>query len=276
MFVVKHVDFYYFLYILTETKAMLLILSPAKKLDYSEDTRYISTYTQPQFLDESQKLIDILVEKQPDELMSLMDISSQLAELNYERYQNFSRPFSPENAKQALLTFKGDVYTSFQLDTYTEAEYEYAQKHVRILSGLYGLLRPLDLMQPYRLEMGTKLSNERGKNLYDFWKEEITQHLNEAIKESGSKVLINLASNEYARAIDKKKLKGTILDISFKDERNGQYKPIFLYVKQARGAMCDYAIREKVVDPEGLKGFTDMGYHYNESLSSDNEWVFTR
>jgi len=255
---------------------MLFVLSPAKKLDYSEDTRFTKQYTQPTFLDDSQKLIDILVDKTPDELRSLMDISEQLAQLNYERYHNYQRPFSPENAKQALLAFDGDVYTPFELDQYADKEFEYAQQHVRILSGLYGLLRPLDLIQPYRLEMGTKLANERGNDLYDFWREEVTNLLNQTMEEIGSDILINLASNEYAKVIDRKQLTTNMLDISFKDKRSGTFKPIFLYIKQARGAMCNYAIREQLTDPEALKGFMGMDYHFNESLSSEDEWVFTR
>ncbi len=254
---------------------MICIISPAKKLDFSA-AGHMQPFTQPTLIDESQKLVRVLAKRSAPELGELMDISAQLAQLNFERYQAFSLPFTPENARQALLAFKGDVYQSMEVETYGDAEFAFAQDHLRILSGLYGLLKPLDLIQPYRLEMGTPLPNRRGKNLYEFWGDRITRALNEALAASGSDVLVNLASNEYFKAVNAKKLKGRIITPSFKEERKGAFQSIFLYVKQARGAMCDFVIREKITDPEALKAFTGMGYSYHPALSSENDWVFTR
>ncbi|MDX2247792.1 MAG: peroxide stress protein YaaA [Bacteroidia bacterium] len=255
---------------------MVIIISPAKKLDFSEETRYVPHYTLPAFMTDTQVLIKELVKKSEKKIAELMELSPQLAALNRERYQQFHTPFTPENAKQALMAFKGDVYLSFELEKYSEEEFAFAQKHLRILSGLYGLLRPLDLIQPYRLEMGTQLKNRRGKNLYEFWGNRITQALNEVLTESGSTVLINLASAEYFKSVNASKLTGTILTPTFKEERNGQYKAVFLYAKQARGAMADYIIREKITQPEDLKQFNGMGYCFHETLSNEKEWVFTR
>ena len=255
---------------------MIFIISPAKKLDFSEETRFTQNYSMPAHISDTEQLVKVLVKKSEKKIAELMDISPKLAALNYERYQSFTTPFTPENSKQALLSFKGDVYLSFDLESYSEEEFTFAQKHLRILSGLYGLLKPLDLIQPYRLEMGTKLNNRRGKNLYEFWGERITKALNEQFEGSGSDVLVNLASNEYFKSVKPKKLKGRVITPSFKDDRNGQFKAIFLFAKQARGAMCDFAIKEKVTDPEDLKNFNGMGYVYNETLSNGDSWVFTR
>lgn len=255
---------------------MILVISPAKKLDYSEDTRYTDAYTTPSFLDDSKQLIKALAQKSVDEIASLMNLSAKLATLNHDRYQQFSFPFSPENAKQALLAFKGDVYLSFELEKYGEADFEFAQAHLRILSGLYGLLKPLDLIQPYRLEMGTPLSNRRGANLYAFWGEKITEALNEEVARTGSQALVNLASKEYFKAIDPALLDVPVITPVFKEDRDGKLKSIFLYAKQARGAMCDFAIRHRITDPENLKGFDGMGYRFRPSLSTDQEWVFSR
>ena len=255
---------------------MLFVISPAKKLDLSEETRFTSTYTQPDFQKESQMLTKILQKKSPKKIGQLMGISENLSQLNFERYQNFMLPFTPSNAKQALLTFKGDVYQQFTLNEYEEEDFEFAQKHLRILSGLYGVLRPLDLMQAYRLEMGTPLKNRRGKNLYEFWKKTATKAVNEALENAGSNVLINAASNEYFKVLDKKSLRAECIDLSFKDMKNGTFKSLFLFVKQARGSIVDYAIREKITQPEGLKGFTGMGYRFNEGLSTSSHFTFTR
>ena len=255
---------------------MILVISPAKKLDYSPETRYTETFSQPSLLDASQELIDVLAKKGTPELESLMSISTALASLNAERYQEFHTPFTPANAKQALLAFDGDVYGSFERNSYGEDEFAYAQEHLRILSGLYGLLRPLDLMQPYRLEMGTKLATKKGKNLYEFWGDRITNSLNQVLEEKGFDTLVNLASNEYFKSINKKQLNAQIITPAFKDIRDGKAKTIFLYAKQARGLMCDFAIKEKVSSPEGLKDFAGMGYRFDESLSSGTNWVFSR
>ena len=255
---------------------MLFVISPAKKLDLSEETRFTDAYTEPEFQKESGMLVSIMKKKTPKKIGALMDISENLSQLNYERYQEFSPTFTLENSKQALLMFKGDVYQSFNLDSYQEGDFEFAQKHLRILSGLYGVLKPLDLIQAYRLEMGTRLKNRRGKNLYEFWKKTATKAVNQALEESGSSLLVNAASNEYFKVLDKKSLKADILDLSFKDMKNGTYKSLFLFVKQARGAIVDYAIKERIIDKEGLKGFTGMGYHYNEELSTESHYTFTR
>ncbi|TAE50848.1 MAG: peroxide stress protein YaaA [Bacteroidetes bacterium] len=255
---------------------MLLIISPAKKLDLSEESRYTSVFTQPLFQEDTQMLAQELAQLSPAEIGKLMDLSPALSELNYERYQQLSFPFTPENAKQALLSFKGDVYLSLTLAAYTEEDFAFAQRHLRILSGLYGLLRPLDLMQAYRLEMGTAFKNARGKNLYEFWGERISLALNDAIAESGSEVLVNLASEEYFKSVKTASIRGQILTPVFKEERKGKLQSIFLYAKQARGAMSDYVIRERIVDVEGLKAFTGMGYRFREDVSTETEWVFSR
>ena len=255
---------------------MILIISPAKKLDFSEETRYTQNYSMPAHLEESQKLINSLSKMSKKKIGQLMDISPALSELNFDRYQNYHTPFTPDNAKQALLSFKGEVYLNMEVDSYEEAEYEYAQKHLRILSGLYGLLKPLDLIQPYRLEMGTKLKIRRKNNLYEFWGEKIQEAVKEALAESGSNVLVNLASNEYFKSVKAKSLDGRIITPVFKDNKNGQYKTLFLYAKQARGQMSDFAIKEKVSDPEALKDFKGMGYSFNEELTEGDTWVFTR
>ncbi|MCL4138193.1 UNVERIFIED_CONTAM: hypothetical protein GTU68_025581 [Idotea baltica] len=254
---------------------MIYIISPAKKLDTSEETRYTQNYSLPNHLTDSEQLIKILSKKSAKKIGELMDISENLASLNYDRYQQFHVPFTPENAKQALMCFKGEVYLSFELEQYTDHEFNFAQQHLRILSGLYGLLKPLDLIQPYRLEMGTKLKNRRGKNLYEFWGNRITKALNEALEDSKSSILINLASNEYFKSIKAKELNGKIITPVFKDNKNGQFKTLFLYAKQARGKMCDFAIQEKITDPENLKEFTGMGYQFNEALTEGDTWVYT-
>ena len=254
---------------------MIYLISPAKKLDFT-DNGNSQVYSQPELLEESQKLVKSLARLSAPKIGELMGISANLAQLNFERYQDFSVPFTPDNARQALLAFKGDVYQSFDLESYTDHEFTYAQQHLRILSGLYGLLKPMDLIQPYRLEMGTRFKTRRGKNLYEFWGDRITRALIQVMKENETDTLINLASNEYFKSINKKLLKGRIITPSFKDDRDGVYKSIFLFIKQARGAMCDFAIQEKLTDPEELKAFTGMGYAFNDELSSENEWVFTR
>ncbi|MFK7922906.1 MAG: peroxide stress protein YaaA [Bacteroidia bacterium] len=255
---------------------MLLIISPAKKLDLSEESRLTQNHTLPAHMDDTLKLVSQLKKKSEKSIGELMKISPQLSSLNHDRYQQFHTPFSIENAKQALLTFKGDVYLSFDLAQYGEEDFAFAQQHLRILSGLYGLLRPLDLIQAYRLEMGTRLKNRRGKNLYEFWGNRISNAVQQAMESTGDKTLINLASQEYFKSVKSVNLDGRIITPQFKDNKNGTLKTLFLYAKQARGAMCDYAIRERITEAEGLKNFTGMGYHYQENLSDENRWVFTR
>lgn len=255
---------------------MLFVISPAKKLDLSEETRFTQNYSQPAHLDASKELVAQLAGMSEETLGELMGISPQLATLNHERFQQFSLPFGPENAKQALLCFHGDVYQQFQLEAYGEAEFAYAQAHLRILSGLYGLLRPLDLIQPYRLEMGTRLANARGKDLYAFWGDRLTRALAAELAALDQPALINLASHEYFKSLQARDLGAPVITPVFKDYRNGQLKSIFLYAKQARGAMCDFAIREQLRQPEDLKAFTGMGYRFEAERSTDTEWLFTR
>lgn len=230
----------------------------------------------PDFLDHSEKLIAKLRKVSKKKLGALMSISPDLAALNNQRYQDWQLPFTPDNAKPALMAFKGDVYTGFELEEFSPADFGYAQKHLRILSGLYGLLRPLDLIQPYRLEMGTRLASRRGKDLYKFWGDIITDALNEALAASGSDILINLASQEYYGAVNAKALNARVISPSFKDLKNGKYKILSFFAKKARGTMSDHIIRRRIEDPEALKDFTGMGYRYDPASSTENEWTFTR
>ena len=254
---------------------MLAVISPAKTLDY-ESTLPSLRPTQPRLLDQSEELIKVLRKLSSSDLQALMGISEKLGDLNAERNQSWSVPFSSDNARAALFAFKGDVYTGFTLDEYSSEDLSYAQKHLRILSGLYGVLRPLDLMQPYRLEMGTSLKTSKGKNLYEFWGDQITSELNAAFKASGSNTLVNLASKEYFSSVNPRQLKGEVITPNFKDLKNGNYKIISFYAKKARGMMCDYLIRNQIEDPEGLKAFDRDGYSFNPNLSKGNDWIFTR
>lgn len=255
---------------------MITVISPAKKLDLSPDTTYTNSFSQPVLMDDAKVLVSTLSKKSKNAIGKLMDLSSNLAELNHQRYQDFSLPFEPSNAKPALMCFKGDVYQSFSLESYSEDDFQFAQAHLRILSGLYGVLKPLDLMQAYRLEMGTKLKTRRGKNLYEFWGDKITQQVQTALDETESTSLVNLASKEYFKSIKVKNLNARIITPIFKDARNGTFKTLFLYAKQARGYMSDYIIKERISDPEGLKAFSGMGYSFNPTLSEGDNWVFTR
>lgn len=254
---------------------MLLVVSPAKKLDF--DTPIATTdYSQSTLLAQSEILIEHCVKLSPDQIASLMKLSDKLAGLNAARFGEWSLPFTPDNARQAILTFNGDVYAGLDANSFSEADFSFAQKHFRILSGLYGLLKPLDLMQAYRLEMGTKLENVRGANLYQFWGEIITKELNQAIAEQGDKVLINLASNEYFKAVKKKTLNAEVITPQFKDWKNGQYKMISFFAKKARGLMARYIIQNQLTDAEQLKNFDLAGYEFSADLTQGNDWVFTR
>ena len=253
---------------------MLMVISPAKTLDYSG--RNYPHYTVPAVLDRSEQLVGQLSSYAPVELSALMKISDKLANLNHQRFQDFETPFTPDNAKQALLVFKGDVYRGMNVDDYSDEELEFAQKHLRILSGLYGVLRPLDLMQPYRLEMGTKLENTVGKNLYEFWGDRLSQLINADLAEESEPCLVNLASNEYFKSVDKKALNARILNIAFKENKGDKYKVIAIHAKRARGLMVDYVIRHQITEPEGMKAFDSEGYSYREELSEPNTWVFCR
>lgn len=254
---------------------MLLVISPAKTLDY-ETAPVTNTHTKPRLLEHSRELIEILQDKSPQDIAELMSLSDKLASLNVARYGSWSDTFTQANSKQALLAFKGDVYTGMAAGDFTEQDFTFAQQHLRMLSGLYGLLRPLDLMQPYRLEMGTKLPNPRGKDLYSFWGEHITDWLNQDLKNQGDDVLLNLASQEYFSAVKPKSLKARVIDSVFKDQKNGQYKIISFYAKKARGLMARHVIKERITDPEQLKDFDLDGYRFDSASSSKNKLVFLR
>ena len=254
---------------------MLMVISPAKTLDF-ETPPTTERFTQPQYLDHSQELISQLRELAPAQIAELMHLSDKLAGLNAARFGSWTPAFTPENAKQALLAFKGDVYTGLQAETLSEDQLDYAQKHLRTLSGLYGLLRPLDLMQPYRLEMGTRLANARGKDLYAFWGTRISEWLNEALADQGDDLLLNLASTEYFSAVKRSALNARIIDIEFKDLKNGQYKIISFYAKKARGMMSRFVIEERIDSPEALRAFDVQGYRYNAELSTPSKLVFLR
>ena len=254
---------------------MLMVISPAKTLDY-DTPPVIDKSTQPRFVEHSVELIEVLREKSPQDIAKLMSLSDKLASLNVARYGSWERESTPQNAKQALLAFKGDVYTGLNAEDFNADDFAFAQQHLRMLSGLYGLLRPLDLMQPYRLEMGTKLSNPRGKDLYTFWGERISQWLNDDLAAQGDQVLLNLASQEYFGAVKPKALNARVIDTVFKDRKNGQYKIISFYAKKARGLMARYVIKERLQDPEGLKDFNLDGYRFDAASSSDNQLVFLR
>ena len=254
---------------------MLMVISPAKTLDY--DTAPVTKrHTLPRYLEHSRELIEVLREKSPQDIAKLMSLSDKLAALNVARYGGWSEQCTPENSKQALLAFKGDVYTGLNAEDFSEDDFDFAQQHLRMLSGLYGILRPLDLMQPYRLEMGTKLTNPRGKDLYSFWGEHITEWLNQDLAEQGDDIVLNLASQEYFGAVKPKSLNGRLIETVFKDQKNGQYKIISFYAKKARGLMARYVIKERLRDPEGLKDFDLDGYHYDQTSSSPDKLVFLR
>ena len=254
---------------------MLTVLSPAKTLDYESPSITDQTST-PQFMDQSALLVDDARALAPDDIRSLMGVSEAIASLNHERFMNWAPESTTANAKQAILAFKGDVYTGLEAETMSTNDLEFAQAHLRILSGLYGLLRPLDLMQPYRLEMGLKFSNQRGKNLYEFWGERITDAINADLASAGTETLVNLASNEYFKAVKIKSLNADIITPQFKDLKNGQYKMISFFAKKARGVMARYIIDNQLTDPEQLKSFTGSGYYFSAEQSSGNNLVFLR
>lgn len=254
---------------------MLIVISPAKTLDYETPSK-TKTFTLPDYLDDSQILIKRLREFSPLDISELMNVSDKIADLNFDRYASWTKKFTEKNAKQAVLAFKGDVYSGLDATSFSAKDFKFAQKHLRILSGLYGLLRPLDLMKPYRLEMGSKLTNPRGKNLYEFWGEEITEGLNQQLKETKSDYLINLASNEYFKSVKPKLLNADIITPAFKDYKSGQYKMIGIYAKKARGTLSRYIIQNQLSDVEDIKSFNGDGYKFNKTLSKGNNWVFTR
>jgi uncharacterized protein len=254
---------------------MLTVISPAKTLDYQTPV-LTEDFTQPSQLGQSRKLIRQLRQCSAPELASLMNVSSNIAELNKSRFKHWKTPFRLDNARQALFAFKGDVYLGLDAFSMREEDVTFAQGHLRILSGLYGVLRPLDLMQPYRLEMGTRLATEQARNLYQFWDTRITKLLNQELKRSQSDTLVNLASTEYFKSVKTKLLKARIVTPVFKDFNNDEYQVIGFFAKKARGMMSRYIIDQQINDVEALKSFTTAGYGFNAKLSTENEWVFTR
>ena len=254
---------------------MLIALSPSKGQNFTEPAP-IDTFTIPVHLKESLMLIKEARKIQCDELQALMRVSNNIARLNVERFKTFHTPFTLKNAKQALFAFKGDVYRGLSVVQYTADDLSYAQEHLRMLSGLYGALRPLDLIQPYRLEMKTKLDNPRGANLYAFWGDRITQCLNEALEKQQEKILINLASNEYFKVVKPKVLEGRVLTLNFKEVKNGKARVIAIFAKRARGMMTDFILRHRIENSEQLKQVEVAGYQYVGSLSDDKQWTFTR
>ena len=254
---------------------MLLLVSPAKDLDFQPLAKPVNV-TQPAMLAQSQQLADICKGLTPADLSSLMHISDKLAGLNAARFAQWQLPFTEQNAKAALFAFNGDVYQGLDAGSLTDDDIHFAQQHLRILSGLYGVLRPLDLMQPYRLEMGTKLANPHGKDLYAFWQNSITEQLNQQLSELQTDIVVNLASQEYFKAVKPKLLQGRLISPVFKDFKNGQYKIISFFAKKARGLMARYIIEQRLTTAEQLKGFDLAGYQYSAEQSSADEPVFLR
>ena len=254
---------------------MLALISPAKTLDY-ETALPTDIYTQPRLLEHSQQLIDVCRKLSATEIASLMTVSEKIANLNVERFRDWNAEFDFSNARQALFAFKGDVYTGLDAYHLKDQDIDFAQQHLRMLSGLYGLLRPLDLMMPYRLEMGTKLKNSRGNNLYEFWGSIITDQINQDLAEIDAKLLVNLASDEYYKSVNEKKIQAEIIKPVFLDQKNGKYKVISFYAKKARGLMARYLIENKLSQVEQLKAFDSEGYYFDAESSSDKELVFKR
>ncbi|MEQ9231194.1 MAG: peroxide stress protein YaaA [Cyclobacteriaceae bacterium] len=253
---------------------MIAVVSPAKNLDFK--TEHNVSATQPRLLDCTNELIDVMRKKSVDEVKNLMSISKQLAGLNVHRYKEYSSVHNLENSRPSVFAFNGDVYQGLQAETFDEAKLEFAQKHLRILSGLYGLLRPLDLIQPYRLEMGTKLAFDDFKTLYEYWDNTILDLLLKDLKEQGDDIILNLASNEYFKSIDKKGISARVIDVEFKDFKKDKYKIISFYAKKARGLMSRFMIENKITDPNDLRAFDYGGYYFDQSESTDNKLAFKR
>ena len=254
---------------------MLAVISPAKRLDF-KSAAATAKHSLPVFLKESKQLIDVLQEKSPAEIGKLMDLSTELADLNYERYGEWRTPFTQQNAKPAALAFRGDVYLGLDATSMNDRDWTWTQKHLRILSGLYGLLKPLDLIQAYRLEMGTRLQTPRGGNLYQFWGESLTLAINGLLAEQRRPVLVNLASHEYFDALNAGRIDGRIITPTFKDLKNGRYKFLSFYAKKARGLMVRYMIDNRISSLKGLREFDAAGYYFSESQSRGDNWVFLR
>ena len=255
---------------------MLLLLSPAKIQNFIPQ-QFVTEYTLPKFLDSAELLVNKIKQLSQSELAELLEINSNLAQLNADRHFNWQLPFTPDNAKQTVFVFNGEVFHGLDAAGFTQDEFTYLQSHLRILSGLYGVLRPLDLIQPYRLDVSTKLKTDAGNNLYAFWGSRITQAINEAIVASGGpQVLLNLASGEYFKSINRRQLKAEVIDFDFLESKNDTYKPIVIYIKKARGMMVRYVIENRIESVEDLKGFNAGGYWYNSRLSTEKKLVFTR
>lgn len=254
---------------------MLMVISPAKTLDFERPPARVKP-TQPDFLDRSAVLVETLRTRPASDLGTLMNISPALAELNAERFRTWQTPFTPNNARPAIHAFRGDVYQGLDADSLSSADVRYAQQHLRILSGLYGLLRPLDLIQPYRLEMGTRLAVGGHRNLHAFWGETVTDTLNAVLAGARRPVLVNLASEEYFGAVQTERLNARIVTPTFREFRNGRYQFISMLGKRARGLMARFAITTRVKHPEGLKAFAADGYRFDPAQSGPDDWVFTR
>jgi cytoplasmic iron level regulating protein YaaA (DUF328/UPF0246 family) len=254
---------------------MLIVISPAKSLDFDSKAG-TRKFTEPEYLKESTQLVSQLKKLTPEDFSELMHISSKLGELNYQRYANWNTPFDLNNAKQAVFAFKGDVYIGLEAEKFSTADLNFVQKHLRILSGLYGLLRPLDLIQPYRLEMGSKFKNKKGNNLYEFWNNTLTQNLNNLFEKEKKPVLVNLASKEYFSAIKPSQLNAEVISPVFKDLSKGKYRIISFFAKKARGYMAAYIIQNKIKNPDKLKLFDVEGYRYSEEDSTPSQPVFLR
>ena len=256
-------------------KKMIVVISPAKKLNFDAESP-IKAFSECDFLDNAKTLVRQAKDYSFDEIMNLMGVSENIANLTVQRFNDWNLPFTENNAKQAVLAFNGDTYTGLEANTFSDDEFEYAQDHLRILSGLYGLLRPLDLIQPYRLEMGTKMDNQSGKNLYDFWGSKIAEGLQKAIKDHGSKYIINCASDEYFKAVDLKVLDTAVIKPVFKDVKNGIPKVISFFAKRARGMLAKYIIKNRVDNIDELHNFNKSGYEFHHELSNDKELIYIR
>ena len=254
---------------------MIIVISPAKKLDFKTKSKG-KNYTSPEFLDKSAEIINVIRQFSPKDLALLMNVSDDIASLTFERHSKWEIPFDEENARPAIHAFKGDVYRGMSADSFSDEDLEFAQAHLRILSGLYGVLRPLDLIKPYRLEMGTKFKPFNGKGLYGFWTETITSAITAELKKHKERVLVNLASQEYFKAVNEDNLEAKVVTPVFREYRNDQYKVVGLLAKKARGMMCRFIIRNRLKKAEEIKLFNVDGYSYDDNLSSKKEWIFTR
>ncbi len=254
---------------------MLIVISPAKTLDFDTPPP-VRKCTTPVFLDAAQELVNRLKKLSANDLSKLMGISAKLAELNHRRYREWKKPFTTANAKQAVWAFRGDVYTGLEADSFDRKDLEFAQKHLRMLSGLYGVLRPLDLIQAYRLEMGTHFATRRGDNLYQYWGDRITERLHRDLKRLRAPALVNLASQEYFKSVHAEGLGAQVITPVFKERKNGAYKIVSFVAKRARGALSRYIVKHRLSDPAGIKEFSEGGYRYSKRLSDDANWIFTR